>query len=63
MAPIGKLLVAHGLTGENSQEKIVYRRKWLVGDNSYKQIARRSTPRNGVIPALGIVKFSFLLYQ
>jgi hypothetical protein len=22
MAPIGKLLVAHGLTGENSQEKI-----------------------------------------
>jgi hypothetical protein len=44
MAPIRKLLVAYGLTGENSQEKIVHRRKWLVGDNSYKQIACRSIP-------------------
>jgi hypothetical protein len=44
MAPIRKLLVAHGLTGENSQEKIVHRRKELVGDNSYKQIAHRSIP-------------------
>ena len=33
MAPIRKLLVAQELTGENSQEKIVHRRKWLIGDN------------------------------
>jgi hypothetical protein len=39
-----KLLVARGFAGENSQEKIVRRRKWLVGDNSYEQIAHRSIP-------------------
>jgi hypothetical protein len=31
MAPIRKFLVAPGLIGENSQEKIVYKRKWLLG--------------------------------
>jgi hypothetical protein len=36
-----KLLVARGLAGDNSQEKIVHRRKWLVRDNSYEQIAHR----------------------
>jgi hypothetical protein len=44
MAPIRKLLVVQGLTGENSQEKIVYKRKWLTGDNSFEQIAPGSIP-------------------
>jgi hypothetical protein len=37
-----KAPLARGLLGENSKEKISHRRKWLIGEGSWEQIACRS---------------------
>lgn len=42
-----KAPIARELLGENSKEKIGHRRKWLIGNDSWEQIARGSIPGTG----------------
>lgn len=49
-----KAPIARGLLGENSKEKISHRRKWLIGEGAWEQIACRS-----ILSTVSIDSFCF----